>query len=382
MKYRNLKNWTNLNECKGLLFFAQRMDELTFSYTLDSYRAPTTTAPFLVQEAINSFVLCEKLETSPNSSFHILDELEERLKSNSIVKKMLNLHLESYIKYDRNQVSAIIRKLRVLERELDSRTYTLTGLELLKVAIKSGKKSEIDFLAKEISSSLQNLKVSGQHLNEMVVETFFSESKVEGEEVLEEFFRKLFPHSHNYDILVKIETSIGNVRKEVLRMFKMELSKKIPEHISEDELRHSFVTLNSKEDFFLLREIRAPDKFSAMASAIDKIDRLYDLFGLFHHKGSYTLSEFGIAVKICCEKTQDSIRTSVNRMHFVSDNRPLKAARKLDSMMEQVNFPRGVDKAKFFRAISFHGKCMQTESVYRCYPKTRIFSWVMTRKLS
>ncbi|WP_458792182.1 hypothetical protein [Yoonia sp. MH D7] len=32
-------------------------------------------------------------------------------------------------------------------------------------------------------------------------------------------------------------------------------------------------------------------------------------------------------------------------------------------MIKKVNFPRGEDREKFFRAISFHGKSIQTESV-------------------
>ncbi|WP_458792181.1 hypothetical protein [Yoonia sp. MH D7] len=136
------------------------MDELTFSYTLDSYRAPTTTAPFLLREAIRSFELCEELGISPNGSLHILDELETRLRKNPIVSELLSLRLEKYLNYDRSDIGAILRKLRVLQAELDARTYTMTAFDLVKNAVETEKKFEIDFLAREIAANLQNQGVS------------------------------------------------------------------------------------------------------------------------------------------------------------------------------------------------------------------------------
>ena len=38
MKQYDLRNWTISEETEGLLFFAQRMDEILFDYTVDSYK--------------------------------------------------------------------------------------------------------------------------------------------------------------------------------------------------------------------------------------------------------------------------------------------------------------------------------------------------------
>jgi hypothetical protein len=363
MKFRSIKNWKSPDTSKGLLFFAQRMDELTFSYTLDSYRAPTTTAPFLLREAIRSFELCDELGISPNGALHILDELETRLRKNPIVSELLSLRLERYVNYDRSDIGAILRKLRVLQAELDARTYTMTAFDLVKSAVETEKKFEIDFLAREIAANLQNQGVSEQHLNKTILTTFFSNEEVSGPEVLVKLFRELFPHSHKYDIALKITTSIGNVRKEILKIFDMELATELPDEFREPTVRQWFLTLDKGENYLVLKGIRAPDSSSAMQVANNRIERLHDLFGLYYHKGSFSLSPFGLTKKTCCDKSQVSIRTAVNRMHFVSDNRPHKAAQKLDEMIKKVNFPGGDDREKFFRAISFHGKSIQTESV-------------------
>lgn len=38
---RNLKNWSNVSSMQGMLFFVQRMDELLFHYSMDTYKAQT-----------------------------------------------------------------------------------------------------------------------------------------------------------------------------------------------------------------------------------------------------------------------------------------------------------------------------------------------------
>lgn len=51
---RNLKNWSNVSSMQGMLFFVQRMDELLFHYSMDTYKAPTLNIKLLLREYLET----------------------------------------------------------------------------------------------------------------------------------------------------------------------------------------------------------------------------------------------------------------------------------------------------------------------------------------
>jgi hypothetical protein len=75
MKLRKIDNLEDLSKDKTLLYFAQRMDELTFMYTIDSYRAPTMAPPQLAKECLKEIQKARTLDKDASSISHILDEL-------------------------------------------------------------------------------------------------------------------------------------------------------------------------------------------------------------------------------------------------------------------------------------------------------------------
>ena len=52
MQLKNIKQWVIKPELEGFLFFAQRIDELLFQYSLDTYKPSCLNSPFLAREAI------------------------------------------------------------------------------------------------------------------------------------------------------------------------------------------------------------------------------------------------------------------------------------------------------------------------------------------
>lgn len=54
MKFRNLRNWSNPDECKSLIYFAQLMDEMLFTYTLDTYKPSVINTPTIGVECLET----------------------------------------------------------------------------------------------------------------------------------------------------------------------------------------------------------------------------------------------------------------------------------------------------------------------------------------
>lgn len=362
MRFRNISNWTSPDDLCGLLYFAQRLDEMTFEYTLDSFRSPTTNIPFLIEEFLEALHAHQELGLPINSALHILDELESRLKGNQIVSELLSVRLENYLKFDRANIEEMKRTFRVLGTELSSTSYVVKCFEMLKRKICENEKGEIDFLSREAITTLLNIGVSSFYINHTVVSYFFGSNEITSNDDLDEFLRKIFPHLHRFELVAKIQTPLGVLKKKILEMFKLSLSKRIPKRFLEF-CSGDMKSLNKDEVYLIAQDLRAFDRFSAVEKTKDKIARVHNLYGLFYHKGSYILGDNAVVIQSCCVEESTQVSTEINRMHFVDDNKPKAAAHKLDSMVRTLKLPSGMDREKFFRVIDFHGISSKSETI-------------------
>jgi hypothetical protein len=76
VKFRSLHKWHLTEPLNGLVFFAQRLDELLFDYTLDSYKPSALNASSLSIEALAVISGIEKGEIEAANLDPVLDELE------------------------------------------------------------------------------------------------------------------------------------------------------------------------------------------------------------------------------------------------------------------------------------------------------------------
>lgn len=362
MIFKSINNWKNPDRYPGMLFFAQRMDELSFEYSMDSNKAPTLNVPFLINEALSEIEISKKVGRPQYVVSHILDELSERLRNNLVVPSLLSLDLTYYLRSNEKTADDPESKLRVLNTELHPNRYLYQCYKLLEVAIAENKKIEINFLSREIVTTLQGLGVSSFEINSKVNEHFFGSKMVSSHSCLKDFFENFNPpRVREFEVALKIESRMHILRKDILEIFNFELVKQIPENFQNncaDELKN----LTGSERILIARKVRAYDLFSAIELVHKNIDRLQDLYGLFNHKSTYNISE-SAQVRDLQSNEVSKERTTINSMHFVRDNKPHPAAKKLENMIEYLHLPRGEDADKFFRAIDFHGLGSKSGSV-------------------
>lgn len=361
MLFRSINNWSNLVQLKGLLFFAQRLEELTFDYSLDSYKAPTTNGPYLVREVLDQLQSQRNRKDERHNCQPIIEEMKERLFGNQIVSNIISIDLARYLKFDENSIEDIISKLSVLRRELDPRVYCLETMRFLKLAVSASGKADIDFASRELVTTLVNMGMSTNHIHRQCIEYFFNENrKIESVDQLDEFYKIVFPHLHRFVIAFKIDSKIEFLEKENIEMFKMEISDTLPDVLVAFANQSGFSHLGDDQRFLIFDNILAFDAHSAMSKAEEKIGRLHDLFRIFHHKQSFTWGKEAIASQ-CCVDGVRRIGRGANRMQFVNDFRPAKASQKLHELMSGINLPRGEDREKFFRLVDFHGMSVATD---------------------
>lgn len=361
--FRKIPNWVDPDRDRGLLYFIQRLDELTFPYTIDSYRAPTMGPPDLVEECIEVIAFARSKSKTEKSVWHMLDELESRLSSNVVVSALLKLDLHRHLNYDRNSFSDIEKKLKVLKGEISRRSYALKCFELAEKFCLENKKSKIDFIAREMVTALTNYGVSTRQINQTIVDFFFKSQSVDGVLSLKPFFQAVFPHHHNFTVLFVYDTPVEALSESVLQLFRLECVSIIPPEFTGKKRAARIPKLKSDECYLIASSIGATDKFSAVEIAREKIQRLHDLFGIFHHKLNYYFNERTFTLQKCCSDDLSEVKVEENLMQFTLDNTASDASTKLSRLTDVLRLPGGPDREKFFRIVAFHGSASQTENI-------------------
>jgi predicted small secreted protein len=300
-----------------------------------------------------------------SSSEHVFDEMASRVRDNIVAKSLLNVDLSTYLNFDPDRMEEVERRLKVLRREISPNTYALKCMELISLAVLDAKKKKnIDFLAREFVTTLMNIGVSSEHINKVVKKIFFQNEPVKDSDILAEFFREVFPHSHTFIVVFRLGLSLNALKSEILDRFDMRLVDKYSDIISEGgKVNWPHKASRKDKKFIVLEEIKAPDAFSAVRRARGKIARIHDLFGIFHHKQSYEIDDSALVEMKCCQGEFRVVPSFVNNMEFISDDHPDKAALKLDKMMRHLRLPSGPDRSKFFRVIDFHGMSANSDIV-------------------
>lgn len=81
--------WTDLTASKGLLLFAQRVDELLFDYTLDSYRAPALNTHSRCAELIEGIAAVRVQQLKPAALDSIIEELARSIADDEVAKLLI-----------------------------------------------------------------------------------------------------------------------------------------------------------------------------------------------------------------------------------------------------------------------------------------------------
>lgn len=346
-------------EKEGELFFAQRIVELTYAYTKESYRCSTTTVPFLIRECLSVIDDHRKFDLHISGVERVFEELRRRSYQNIIVDKLIRAPLGAYFEIDTQNLTQVEDIVRVLAAEISPFSYIHTASSLIREA-HAEEKSKINFLAGEFVCALINLGVSQEYIHREACSIFFAENLPTSGDRLATFLEVVQvagPNTPSFTALIPVSSGISDINKDVLKLFKAECVKEIP---VEFEAPAQFHGENFGRSFLFIKDVRSPDCFTAAKLIKRNIVRLYDLRGLFYHKGTADIGKNLLIARMDEPQTSTVIRTDQNLMTFISDNPRTLAARKLETMVKTLRLPFGEDSEKFFRVVDFHGMSLNS----------------------
>lgn len=362
MKYLSLQKWKDKENNVGSIFFAQRLEELLFEYTLDSFKPRTLNSCFLCREAIEIIKEIETECIDQKNIEHIIDELNCTIKDDIVAKKLLNTPYEQYGIEDNSTIpiQQLKLKLNVLAGELNPLRYLNKCFEMLTIAILNPKpqKKDIDLLSNLLVTHLLNLGFNKNYLASVIRNIFFEGAAgeiVNVQALLEDVFEnRIFPYTHTYTVYFTCSQLIIELN-DSLKAFGAEIVNEIENDFKEFTEQNKFNCKNNQK-FICFKNIDAYDVNSARIVAENKLSKIADMFVLFHHKKRIEWSGSALIIQKCCSKIPHIVKPQKNPMEIGFDLEPKFASARFKNFLQEQNLSR-FSFEKFNSVVDLHGLC-------------------------
>lgn len=213
MRQNNLLMWKFNQSLDCLLFFAQRVDELLFHHTTDTYRYSALSLRGLAAEYCTVYRDVKNGLIDKKNLNHIIDELSNRLENDFIAKEILteefvSRFLKSYGAWDaRTQYENI----QYIGRKLSNRVYYNRIVDKLKELIaENRRKKEIDEKASLFIRELLDCGYNENYVYQMLHEVFFHR-EVSSLGSLDDFFNSFDFSMKNYDVYIGYSNDMSSL---------------------------------------------------------------------------------------------------------------------------------------------------------------------------
>ena len=213
MRKNNLTSWIYTDSLECLLFFAQRMDELLFHHTTDTYRYSALSIRGLVAEYcavyrdVNSGILNKK------NLNHIIDEFACRIKCDDIAKGILTSeYVERFVKcYGNWDIKTQYENLQYIGRKLSNRTYYSSLSNRLKELVAENKqKKEIDEKTSLFVKELLDCGYNANYVYQVLHEVFFYQ-EVSSLDSLDSFLSQFDFSTKKYDVYIGYSNDMSSL---------------------------------------------------------------------------------------------------------------------------------------------------------------------------
>lgn len=364
MKFRNVARWDMAPELDGLLFFAQRMDELLWDYTLDTHKPMTLNAPYLCKEALEVINNVEAELIDQSNLKHILEELLWSVQHDAVSKTLLDIPIEQYVLIG-SEVKLTDQKLKLsaLSRTLQPYRYLNKCFDHISEQVRACEKKALDSTIRTMVTTLINLGVSKKHLHSKNYAYFFQAQgdRISNPEVIDDFLKMIYPVSHECTAYFVVSDLILTV-KDSLKPFGIKILDALPADMEQIASGGNF-ELKQGNAFVAIGPIAALDPYSAHEKAALRLEQLSDLFTVFYHQRKITWGGTAL-IRQCCVDTPFATDISLGPMAKPFDLQPSKASQELNRLLRNLALQNSRSSFdRFNRVADLHGIASATDVV-------------------
>lgn len=313
MRKNNISNWKTDSSLDCLLFFAQRMDELLFHHSIDSYRYPALSTHSLALEYCRVYEDVKNKTIGASNLVQIQEELVHALKSDSIAKSVLNEKLVDLFLKDNGSMSRyeLYQHIRYITRKLGSLQYYKKIVKELHEQIETkNEKRVIDYYSKALVRELIDNGYDENYIYEQLQRAFFKE-KVEAVSSFDSFINVFDFEEKRFDIFLgySVDVSFLVENFKIIQDLKVEI---VPVDSAPKGIRRKKI-----QTIIKFSAVTGLDKYSCFR-VISAISGLFINCYCFYKHVGYSVEPYGQVMlesgEVFTIKTRDLLKQRVSSM--------------------------------------------------------------------
>ena len=357
MQQKNGTNWKYDKSLDCMLYFAQRVDELLFHHTTDTYRFPSLSLRGLAKEYCHIYMDAAKGIINSKNLPLIIDEFNDRLQADPLAKSILS---EEYvIRFQKNYGSwdakTQFENINYIGRKLSNRTYyDAVVKKITELITENTQKREIDNLARIWVREAIDCGYDENYLYKTLHKVFFYD-EVNSLGSLSTFFSAFDFKRKSFDVFIGFAQDLSPIKS----LFeKLVLSDGTLHVVDPSEVPAGIKTKNQRT-ILKFESIKALDLFSAYETAFSIASHVIDSYAFFRHDGS-SIRTYGQVV--CTDKSIVSIRQRQLLKHRVAAQSRLNSEKNAD-MLLSVLFSNIPNRTDLRRIVRIHNTALKSESI-------------------
>ncbi len=328
MKNKSLVGWNFSSKLDGLIVFANLIDEMTFNYTYDSYKAPALNIISLLDEAEETVLDIEKGMIKEEGVRSVLEELTHSFKNDKVISEVLKgmglSHLTGnpWMNYTHTEILnciALLKQLKVGD------LYFTKLKERLSCLIKVGKeKKEIENLTRIFVTHLKYMGYSEEYIYAVNQNFFFSSmTNIVDENAVDLYLTR-------YDGSVK-SYKVVNIGNPLFKSLKNAFGK--DHDVVDDRLQlpfsdpaiNRFIQRRKNSQMFIITVVKAMDPYTARQLSLQRIHRHSRTFRFYHHKDELSIQNECLVIENSSH-TVIPIKKPIGNIMRCEDMKPFAAS--------------------------------------------------------
>jgi len=260
---------------------------------------------------------------------------------------------------EHTKIQDIKIRLELLQKKITPQKYIGKIFEVLKEKIAENKKKEIDYLAKSICTTLINIGLSKSFLYKETNNFFFSESAISDINQIDDFIEKISPKKTSYSALFKV-SSLFNAISESSDAFGINIRNKT-DGLEKFNIQKNNFQIDQTKSYAIINNIKSFDSYSAAKSAEKKIEKISNLYALFHHKVQISWDQ-EVLIRGDESESEVKITTSNNPVKNGFDLVPQKAAKILNNVIRNLRLESERSFSRFDNVVDLHALAAKSDS--------------------
>lgn len=363
MQIKNIANWNFTPQMEGLLFFANLIDEMTFNYTLDSFKASVHNVFSLMRECIETIDDIQEDTIRKGSLPPIVEEIKDGITRDIILSDLIQSNRFDLLipKIDGNTPS---KELKLVLEMFLTESILKEYNEKLKTEIanlikaNSRQKEKVEKLSRLFVAQMKFMGYPNASIYKKNKDFFFGRAAhIQNENDIDSFLGLFDFTRQNYSVCL-----FGNHLYSYLATSLQQVQITITDNFNLTQWDPSFAGINRTvphKGQYIIIEIEAMDEYHAYEQATRKLTHFTSLFSFYHHKDQFRFIRNECIVRRIADGVCFKLGIPASPMMACEDTLPTRAVTFYQQAISQIKMEKDSFE-RFTRSVRLHDSAIRS----------------------